>query len=324
MIERADKIRHRVFGAEHPLTASAEIALAGVYASVDRIDDAQKLVEHAIAVFRRDLPDDHPKISEALNLMGILHASRRDFAAAVPVMRETVQRFRRTMGVDHPDTLTAENNLGYALVRAGLLGEAETLLREVIARERRDNGQTLLATVRENLATALAAQHKYREAVASARDALDVARKNSGEGTAPFAVALRVLAAAEELAGDAEAESHFRAAYDLGEKLHAQHISAAAEWKIPLADFLVGKDRCDEALPLLRSAQADVNDDVQIGKPMITLLIDHCEGSNGSSADRAVVEHLRTIPAVERELYPTAAALFAGDLAAKQPGTSRN
>jgi eukaryotic-like serine/threonine-protein kinase len=326
MIERADKIRHRVFGAEHPLTASAEISLAGVYLSVERIDDAQKLVEHAIAVFRRDLPDDHPKISEALNLLGVLHVSRRDYAAAVPAMREAAQRYRRTLGIDHPDTLTAENNLGYALVHADLLSEAETLLREVIARQRHDNGQPMLATVRENLASALAAEHKYVDAAAAARDALDIARKNSGEETAPVAIALRVLASMEELEGDAaHAEAHFRAAYDLGEKLHAQHISAAYEWKVPLADFLVGKNRCDEALTLLRSANADrtaENAQDPIGVAMTTLLTDRCEGTSNSPGDRAAIEKLRAIPAVEKELYPTAAALFAGAKIPQAPSAS--
>jgi len=322
MIERADKIRRRVFGPEHPLTASAKIALAGVYQSVARLDDAQKLAEHALVVFRHNLPDDHPKISEALNMIGILHASRRDFTAAVPVMRETVQRFRRTMGLDHPDTLTAENNLGYALIRADLPAEAETLLREAVSRERRDNGQPLLATVRENLAAALSAQRKYAEAVAAAKDAVAIARRNSGEQTAPVAVALRVLAATEELKGDAaDAEAHFRAAYELGEKLHAQRISSAYEWKIPLADFLVGKNRCSEALPLLHEAAADEAAS-KVDEPMVLastqLLTDQCEGTRDSPKDRDAMARLRAIPAIDKELYPTAASLLAA-----QPSATR-
>jgi hypothetical protein len=172
----------------------------------------------------------------------------------------------------------------------------------------------------------LAAEHKYADSVIAARDALQIARKNSGEGTAPVAIALRTLAASEELNGDAaDAETHFRAAYDLGEKLHAQHISAAYEWKVPLADFLVGKKRCGEALPLLRSAAADRHDaheEEPIGMAMLTLLTDRCEGTSGSAGDRAAVEKLRTIPAVEKELYPTAASLFAEAHAPAQSSAS--
>ncbi len=314
MLERADKIRRHVFGADHPLTASAEISLGSAYLSVERIDDAQKLAEHAIAVFRRNLPDDHPKISEALNLLGILHVSRRDFAAAVPLLRETVQRFQHTLGVDHPDTLTAQNNLSYALVRANLLDEAETQLRQVIAHLRRDDGQSLLVTVRENLALDLASEHKYENAAAFAREALEIARRNSGEATAPTAVALRVLGTIEEVKGDAaDAETHFRAAYDLGEKLHAQSISSSAEWKIPLADFLVGKNRCGEALPLLRGARTDLeaeHSDDAIAASMISLLLHACDGTRGSADDRAAVDALRKIPAVEKEMYPTAESLL--------------
>ena len=315
MLERADKIRRHVFGAEHPLTASAEVALAGVYLSVDRDDDAQKLLEHAIGVFRRDLSGDHPKISEALNMLGILHATRRDYAAAVPVMRETVQRFRKTNGIDHPDTLTAENNLAFALVRADLLSEAEALLREVVARRRRDNGQQLLATAHENLSTTLLLEHKYDESVVAAREALELSRKSSGERTAPVAVALRVLGVAEEAAGEiVAAEADFRAAFDLGESLHKQNISSADEWKVPLADLLVGEHRCDEAVPLLRTAQTDMADahtDNAIESLSITLLLDQCDGKGGSANDRAVSEKLLAIPAVDKELYPTAAAMLA-------------
>ncbi len=327
MIERGDKIRRHVFGADHPLTASAETALAGVYLSVDRSDDAQKLLEHAIAVLRRDLSDDHPKISEALNMLGILHATRRDYAAAVPVMRETVQRFRKTSGIDHPNTLTAENNLAFALVRADLFGEAETLQRDVIARLRRDDGQQLLATVRENLASTLELEHRYDEAVACAREAVEISRKSSGDGTAPVAIALRGLAVAEELAGDAvNAEMHFRAAFELGEKLHKQQISSADEWKIPLADFLVGQQRCDEALQLLESATADraeTHADDAIGTLTIALLADQCNGERGSAGDRTAVEKLQAIPAVDKELLPTTAALFAGAAHKKSPVADR-
>jgi tetratricopeptide (TPR) repeat protein len=211
--------------------------------------------------------------------------------------------------------LAAESNLGFALIRANLPGEAETLLREVVASERRDNGQTLLATARENLAAALTVEHKYAAAVIAAQEALDIARKNSGEATAPVAIALRVLAETEEFEGDmAHAEAHFRAAYDLGEKLHAQRISSADEWKVPLADFLVGQKRCDEAVPLLRGAQADraeshVTEPISAGS--IALLIASCEGKRGIADGRSAVESLRRIPAVEQELYPTSAALLA-------------
>jgi hypothetical protein len=171
-----------------------------------------------------------------------------------------------------------------------------------------------LVTVRENLAMDLAFEHKYDEAVSFARDALEIARKNSGEETAPVAIALRTLATVEESKGDATAaETHFRAAYDLGEKLHAQHISASYEWKVPLADFLVGKKRCDEALPLLRSAKTDrevEHDEDVIGALMITLLIDACEGTRDSAVDRETVDALRKIRAVDKELFPTSASLL--------------
>jgi hypothetical protein len=181
----------------------------------------------------------------------------------------------------------------------------------------------LLVKVRENLAKALASERKYTEAVSMAQAALADARSSSGDGTAQVAVALRVLASTEELAGDdADAEAHFRAAYDLGEKLHAKRISSADEWMVPLADFLVGKNRCGEALPLLRNAQADQNANhasESIAGLSTKLLLARCEGRASASAFNEAAGKLRTIPAIDKEVYPSTAALLAGTQARKPP-----
>src|SRR5262249_52937117 len=194
------------------LVGYAEVSLAGLYEDQVRYDDAQRLAQDALSIFRSALPPDHPKTSEALNLLAILHMMRREFADGVELAREVAGRFARTLGEDHPDTLTAKNNLAFGLLHVGRAGEAEAILRDVLAHRHADNGQGE-AIDNENLAQALYEQGRYAEAVNCDRRALEIERQREGADSARAAVALRSLAVPEELSGDnAAAERDLRAA----------------------------------------------------------------------------------------------------------------
>ena len=320
MVERALKIRRQVYGPAHPLVGIAELAVAGVYISVSLLDEAESLAQDALAIFRRDLPADHPKISETLNMLGIIHAARRDFAGAVPLMRETVERFRRTSGDDHPDTLVAENNLAYALLHAGMLSEAETLLRESLGRARKDDGQLLMVTARENLATTLEWEKKTAEAVTLSEAAVAQIRSKEGELSANLAVALRCLGLAQFWNGDVEnAEKSFRAALVMGEAMTKQSSSVMYEWRLPLADLLVGQHRCDEALPLLAASIDQLATEKEELEPRwmasARLLRSNCLPNDASAMKIAADARstLTALPGVDKDLYPTTLRLYRTD-----------
>lgn len=320
LLERAQSIRKKIYGPDHPLVGYADLALAGAYESQDQFDDAQQYAQATLEIFRKSLPADHPKISEALNMLAIVRMVRRDFAAAVPLGREVLARFEKTLGPDHPDTLTAKSNLAYALGRSGQLAQAEQLQRAVIEQVREDNGQGILATDFENLATTLEAEGKFDAALVFARRALDVQRKREGEISGNVAVALRHVAAAEELQGDAAAaEDHFRAALAMGKQLQATQPMATYQWLVPLGDFLVGAQRCDEAVPLLTEASDDlaarkITDD-PLWQLQIDLLRGECLARNhrrdeGAALQKTAILRLRQMAGVEMDLYPTARVLL--------------
>ena len=320
-VDRALAIRRKIYGPHHPLVAFAEIDAASVYADNNKVDDAEKLAQDALSICRSALPPDHPKISEALNMLTYIRVMRRDFAGAVPLAREVLTRFRKSLGPDHPDTLTAENNLSFALLHTGRAAEAEAMLRDALARKRGDNGQGIDATDSENLASALTLQGKYAEAVDYARRAVAIQTQREGEVSGNNAVALLGLATVEERAGAvADAERDFRAALAIGEKLHAaQHIDMF-QWRLPLADFLVGADRCVEARPLLEA----VNDELRPREPLrdplpilqAHLLQGQClGGKEGAALQAQARDELHKLPSVEVDLYPTSTKL----LASKKP-----
>ncbi len=317
VLERALAIRRKVLGPAHPLVGATQTALAGVYDDQDRLDEAEETAGRALEVLRRALPGDHPKVSEALNMLGVIRTSRRDFAGAVLVFRELLARYERVSGENHPDTLAVENNLAVTLLHAGHAPEAESLEREILTRLREDNGQPTGALTRQNLATTLEQEGKPREALELARQALALQRRREGETSGNVAVALRVVAVAEEMCGEARlAEQDFRASLRLGEELAPSRGNATWEWRIPLADFLVGEGRCSEALPLLTSALAEIDAARRPVDPIwrlqAQLLQAHCARPSGAEANaaKAVRAALRAMPAVEVDLYPTATALL--------------
>ncbi|HTI96707.1 MAG TPA: serine/threonine-protein kinase [Rudaea sp.] len=316
LVERALAIRKKIYGPHHPLVAFAEIDVAGVYEDENRLDAAEGLAQDALAISRASLPPDHPRIGEALNMLAMLRMLRRDYAGAVPMAREVLDRFTKTLGPDHPDTLTAKNNLAYALLHAGRAAEAEVLLRDALARKRVDNGQGLDATDYENLANALALQGKHAEAVGYARRAVDIQKQREGEISGNTAVALRSLAMAEESNGAAaDAERDFRAVLAIGERLHATQKIEMYQWRLPLADFLVGAGRCAEAGSLLDAVNAELRPLLPLRDPLpilqMHLLQGECRGGKDGAALQAQARReLVKLPSVEVDLYPTSARLL--------------
>ncbi len=53
LLERAVSIRRKIYGADHPLVGFAELGLAGVYESLERLDDCERQAEAALQIFRQ-------------------------------------------------------------------------------------------------------------------------------------------------------------------------------------------------------------------------------------------------------------------------------
>jgi tetratricopeptide (TPR) repeat protein len=302
LLERALAIRRTIYGKAHPLVAFAQIGLSGAYVDQNRLDQAESLAQEALATVRAGLPANHPKIVEALNMLALIRILRRDYAGAI-----VMQRHAASAGEDHPDTLTLKNNLAYALVRAGRAAEAETLLRDAIARRRDDNGQGG-ADIHQNLAAALSLQGKHAEAVEWHRRA--VAMQDAREGTisAATAVAQRELAIAREWAGE-DAEHDYRTALATAAAVDKDHHIALHGWKVPLAAYLVGTARCDEAVPLLKNALEELRDTSDpISLPQARLLLGACApAANLAETEASLAQAcraLRSLPGVDVDIYP--------------------
>ena len=319
-LERALAIRRKRLGTDHPLAGTTQIALAGVYLDLDRLDLAERTAAEALASLRRSLGEGHPQVGEAMNLLGIVRTQRRDFVGAVPLFEELLGRYRRTQGAGHPDTLAIEDNLAITLLHAGRAAEAERLQRDVLTRLPADNGQATGAMTCQNLAASLEAEGRPREALTYAERALEIQRRREGETSGNVAIALRSVAVAEELSGELrEAEREFRTGLAMGEQLAATHGNATHQWRIPLADLLVGARRCAEALPLLADSHEELERTGSRADPVWSLEEKLLAASCAPPSPSRRVEiarargDLRALAGIEIDLYPTARALLAGD-----------
>ena len=141
-------------------------------------------------------------------------------------------------------------------------------------------------------------------------------REDEGAVSSNLAVALRTLGQMQHLNGDfADSEKSFRSALTIGEAMTKKGSSIMYEWRIPLADLLVGRHRCDEAMPLLDASIAQIDTtqgvDPQV-RPSVQLLRAACLGDRAEAAKLSADarQRLAAIPGVENDLYPTMAAMF--------------
>jgi eukaryotic-like serine/threonine-protein kinase len=320
LLERALVIRTKIFGAEHPLVGYVELELAVVYGDLNRMAEAEKHAQTALDVFRKTLPADHPKTLEALNTLVFLRVASRDYAAAATLGRDVLERFRSALGAGHPNTLAAENNLAYALMRNGQFAEAEQLQRAVIAQAPADNGPGTIPMDLQNLATTVEMQGRIAEGIALRRRAVDLQRRSEGDVSGNVAVALLALAMAEETNGDlADAERDFHAEVALGEQLHQKQNLDLHQWYLPYAGFLIGRGRCDEAVPLLDAVFAELKPLQPLRDPVpwqqARLLQGHCLVQTGHAVEGGAMQNearaqLRALPGIEMDLCPTARKLL--------------
>jgi len=109
-LETALAMRRRVFGDQHPVTASALLNLAASYQDEGRLDEARARLEAArAALVGMEENAVYPKI---LNNLGNVETSAGNFTRALRLHEEALAIRRRLLGPDHPDVAGSLYNLG--------------------------------------------------------------------------------------------------------------------------------------------------------------------------------------------------------------------
>jgi tetratricopeptide (TPR) repeat protein len=137
-----------VFDEEHPRVLATMGNLAAVYEAQGRHDEAEPLLEKALATSRRALPEGHPYTPTFMYLVALLYKAQSRYDEAEPLFEKALAMHRQVLGEEHPSTLTSMHGLAELYHDQERYTESEPLLRECLAgwkKKQPDNWQHFCA-----------------------------------------------------------------------------------------------------------------------------------------------------------------------------------
>ena len=163
--------------------ASLRQALADLYGTIGRYDDALPLQESALATRRRVLGEESAETLASMDRMGLQLLWQGRIAEAERSLRDALERRRRSLGREHPQTLDSLNNFGGLLMSFGRPESAEPYFREAQEAGRRALGAEHPNTIAylSNLGYALMSQGRFSDAEPFLREALESRRRLLGQ-----------------------------------------------------------------------------------------------------------------------------------------------
>ncbi|HEV2853609.1 MAG TPA: serine/threonine-protein kinase [Thermoanaerobaculia bacterium] len=182
----ANRVSHD-FQSQPEVQAAVMDAIGEVDLGLGRYDEAQPLLERALALRRQIYGPESLEVARSLELLGRLKAERSDNAAAERLLRQSLALKRRLLGSDDPEVARTLNRLGAFLAEVHATPEVEKLHREALAIARRAEGPegatvgeslVYLGKLKRDLGDYAAAEKLLREGVAVERRA--VGERNPG------------------------------------------------------------------------------------------------------------------------------------------------
>ncbi|HVR28526.1 MAG TPA: serine/threonine-protein kinase [Thermoanaerobaculia bacterium] len=139
----------------------------------DRLDEAVEPASEAVAIARREMPEDHPLRLDVISSFANLQQHRGEHGTAEALYRETLEAQRRVHGARHSAVATTTNNLASLLLELGRLEESERLFAEAAEAYRESLGPDhyWVSISRFNRARALFRLGRVAEAERELRDA---------------------------------------------------------------------------------------------------------------------------------------------------------
>jgi non-specific serine/threonine protein kinase/serine/threonine-protein kinase len=209
---------------EDPLVRAQLMAVIGsVYDSLSLYQDAEPLIDEALALRRDKLGADHPDTLAALAAKATLLLNRGRTAEAEPVFAEVVAKRSAVLGDHDPSTVDARIAQSELLRAQGRFAGAEALLHRALEDSARattpDPAQKL--AIENDLALNIEAQGRFEEAGRIFAEVLEARSQLYGEEHPRTLIALNNLAGNEQKRGRyADALPRFQRALATCERLY--------------------------------------------------------------------------------------------------------
>jgi CHAT domain-containing protein/Flp pilus assembly protein TadD len=256
---KAVELAKRVYGPEHPNTATSLNDLATLYWAMGEYAKAEPLFQEALRIRQKVLGPEHPDMAANLNDLGVLYQAMGEYAKAEPLFQKALWIRQKVLGSEHPDTAHSLNDLGALYQAMGEYAKAEPLLQEalrifqkVVGPENPNTAQSL-----NNLADLYLNMHEYAKAEPLFQEALRIFQKVLGPENRATATILNNLATLYQDMGEyAKAKPLLQEALRIFQKVLGPENPDTATGldNLALLDFDLG--RIDEATALARQASA--------------------------------------------------------------------
>jgi len=214
----------RIFGDDHPDTATSLNVLADAQLRQGKYAEAQKNFSAALDIYERTLGPEQVDTAAALNNLALVLEKLGDYPGAESLLRRSLRILEKALGKQHQDTATTLSNLGRVLdlqgkysetagggaledpkqlsaraqelIDRGQYEEAETLQYRVVAIHEKTLGKEhpTTATSLSNLGNVLYLQGKLKDAEAVHRRVLAIREKVLGPEHPDTATSMNNLA----------------------------------------------------------------------------------------------------------------------------------
>jgi tetratricopeptide (TPR) repeat protein len=193
-------------GPEHPDTLGAMNNLAASYWTVGRRDEALKMGDEVLRLYRKVSGPEHTDTIGAMNNLATFCFDVGSKEEALKLREELLPLSRNVNGPDHPVTLGAMFNLAISYFEAGRKSEALKLTEEVLPLQQKVLGNEHPDTLKSmgNLATFYLEAGRREEGLKLEEEVLPLSLKVYGPDRAESLFAIEKLAISYGQAGRAE------------------------------------------------------------------------------------------------------------------------
>ena len=103
------------------------------YAESDRLDDAERMYDRALAGYQKESGADHTSTLDTVHSLGKLYRSQGRLVDAETMYERALAGKEKVLGADHSSTLDTVHNLRLLYVNQGRLADAEKILDRALA-----------------------------------------------------------------------------------------------------------------------------------------------------------------------------------------------
>jgi tetratricopeptide (TPR) repeat protein len=158
------ELREAALGGDHPTVISGINNLAALFVARGALDEAEPLLQRAMAVTVKRVEATQAELAVNLNNLVRLYVKRGDYSRAEPLVVRLLA-LKRPLGPEHPDVAAVLVTLAKLRQSMGQSDAAERLWRRVLAVRQRTlaTNDPLLASTLDGLADSCAAQGKTEQ-----------------------------------------------------------------------------------------------------------------------------------------------------------------